>query len=266
MTVPNSAVPETTGPSPANDDAATRPRLAWLAVVALMASLLPWSSSRAQMVGGEVDLALVLAVDISHSVDWWEYRMQRDGLAHAIRQPEVLKAIHSGPTGRIAVTVVQWSGWTSQKVVIPWTVLSQADDTQRLSEQISRMLRVYGGKATHIGGVIRYATRLLAEAPFETGRKVIDVSGDGHDNISKQPGQRRDEAVAAGITINGLAIENDEKDLRAYYRSFVIGGPNAFVIPTARYQDFGTAMKKKLIREISVNLLSRRAVRGRAPG
>jgi Protein of unknown function (DUF1194) len=262
MTVPNAAVPFEMRARVAGRSTRHMPWRAWLVVAALLSCVPSWSSARAQTAVGEVDLALVLAVDISHSVDWWEYRMQRDGLAYAIKQPEVVRAIHSGPSGRIAITVVQWSGWTSQKVVIPWAVLTQAEDTRRLSERVARMLRVYGGTATHIGGVIQYATRILAEVPFEARRKVIDVSGDGHDNISKQPGLRRDEAVAAGITINGLAIENEEKELSSYYRSYVIGGPGAFVIPAARYQDFGVAMKKKLIREISVNVLSRRVIRG----
>lgn len=235
-------------------------------LVAFLSCALPTSAGRAQIDATRVDLALVLAVDISHSVDWWEYRMQRDGLAYAIRQPEVLDAIRSGPRGRIAVTVVQWSGSTSQAIAIPWTVLSRAEDTQRLSMKVSRMLRIYGGLATHIGEMIRFGTRLLAEAPFEASRKVIDISGDGHDNITKQPGFRRDEAVAAGITVNGLAIENEEKDLRSYYRAYVIGGPGAFVFPVARYEDFGAAMKKKLIREISVNLFSRRNTVGGSAG
>jgi hypothetical protein len=257
MAVPNSA-PLIATPRRRVERSVCRFRGAWPLLVAILFCALPTSAGRAQSDTTRVDLALVLAVDISHSVDWWEYRMQREGLAYAIRQPEVLNAIRSGPHGRIAVTVVQWSGSTSQAIAIPWTVLSRAEDTQRLSMQVSRMLRIYGGLATHIGEMIHFGTRLLAETPFESSRKVIDISGDGHDNITKQPGFRRDEAVAAGITVNGLAIENEEKDLRSYYRTFVIGGPGAFVFPVARYEDFGTAMKKKLIREISVNLFSRR--------
>lgn len=206
--------------------------------------------------GVRLDLKLVLGVDISNSVDWYEYRLQRDGLAYALRQRQVVAAIQSGSNRRIGVTVVQWSGDGSQKVAVPWTIVATMADAVALSQRVANMERLFGGHATHISGMISFGARLLMESPFQSRRKVIDISGDGHDNVTKQPGRRRDEAIAAGIIINGLAIENEEKALRFYYRDFVIGGPGAFVIRTKRYRDFGAAMKRKLIREISPKLLT----------
>ncbi len=206
--------------------------------------------------GNAVDLALVLAVDISRSVNLTEYRLQRGGLAYAIRHPDVIAAIMSGRLKRIAVTVVQWSGYESQVIVVPWTVVSDASSAIRFSSRVAKAVRFFGGHGTHVAGMIKFGARLLEDAPFIAHRKVIDISGDGRDNVTEAPGRHRDDAVAAGITINGLAIENEEKDLRLYYRAFIIGGPGAFVIRTRHYKDHGDAMKKKLIREISPKMLT----------
>lgn len=214
------------------------------------------AQGKAGAAGPRVDLNLVLGIDISNSVDWYEYRLQRRGLAFAIRQRQVVAAIRSGPSRRIGLTIVQWSGDGSQKVAVPWTMIATMADAVAMSQRVADMERLFGGHATHISGMIAFGARLLQESPFVSYRKVIDISGDGHDNVTKQPGRRRDEAVAAGVVINGLAIENEEKALRFYYRDFVIGGPGAFVIQAKRYRDFGQAMKHKLIREISMKLLT----------
>lgn len=206
--------------------------------------------------GGDVDLALVLGVDISSSVDQKEYELQRRGLSEAIRRPDVLAAIRSGALKKIAVTVVQWTDYESQVVVVPWMVINDAESAARVSRHVAQMVRFFGGHATHIGGMIQFGNMLLRATPFVARRKVIDISGDGYDNVTEVPGRDRDAAIADGITINGLAIENEEKDLHAYYRDFVIGGPGAFVIRAARYEDFGDAMEKKLIREISPKFLT----------
>ena len=211
---------------------------------------------RSQANGGTVDLALVLAVDTSRSVNDEEYQLQRGGLAYAIRHPEVVAAIKSGRLKKIAVTVVQWTDFQAQVVIVPWTTISDARSAERFSRRIETMTRFYGGHGTHISGVISFGTWLLGETPFVAARKVIDISGDGRDNVTNAHGESRDAAVAAGITINGLAIENEDKDLRHYYRAFVIGGPGAFVLRTQRYEDFGAAMQKKLVREISPKFLT----------
>ena len=206
--------------------------------------------------GNAVDLALVLAIDISRSVNNDEYLLQRGGLAYAIRHPDVVAAIKSGQLKRIAVTVVQWSDYEAQVVVVPWMVISDTKSAIRFSNRVAKAVRFYGGHGTHVAGMIKFGAQLLEDVPFIASRKVIDISGDGRDNITSAPGRHRDDAVAAGITINGLAIENEEKDLRHYYRDYVIGGPGAFVIRTQRYKDYGDAMQKKLVREIAPKVLT----------
>ena len=210
--------------------------------------------------GGDVDLALVLGVDTSRSVDRTEYQLQRRGLADAIRRPEVIAAIRSGQLKRIAVTVVQWTDYEAQVVVVPWMIISDTQSAVRLSERVARMSRFFGGHATHIAGMIQFGSWLLGAAPFVANRKVIDISGDGYDNVTQAPGRHRDTAIAAGITVNGLVIENEENDLHVYYREFVIGGPGAFVMQAERYEDFGDAMEKKLVREISPKFLTLRQI------
>ena len=135
--------------------------------------------------GKQVDVNLVLGLDISNSVDWFEYRLQRDGLAYALRQRQVVSAIQSGPNRRIGVTVVQWSGDGSQKVALPWTIVASMADAIALSQRVADMERLFGGHATHISGMIAFGIRVLKESPFQSRRKVIDISGDGHDNVTK---------------------------------------------------------------------------------
>lgn len=206
--------------------------------------------------GISVDVALVLAVDVSNSVDWFEYELQKYGISKAIRDPEVLKAINAGRNRRIAVALVQWAGSTSRRIAVPWTLLSDRASVEQIAKIIDVMPREFDGDATNISGVLAYATDLLSAAPYQAARKVIDVSGDGRENVSDAPELMRDRAIAAGITINGLAIENEEKALRHHYRNRIIGGPGAFVLPVARFEDFADAMKKKLIREIDPKKVS----------
>jgi len=208
-----------------------------------------------------VDVALVLAVDVSNSVDWFEYELQKYGISKAIRDPEVLAAINAGRNRRIAISLVQWSGSTSRRIAVPWTLLSDQTSVERIAKIIDFMPREFDGDATNISGVLAYATDLLTASPYQATRKVIDVSGDGRENVSDAPERMRDRAVAAGITVNGLAIENEEKGLRHHYRNRIIGGPGAFVLPVARFEDFAAAMKKKLIREIDPKKVSWNAVK-----
>lgn len=235
---------------------AHRCRLVALLLAGLLLASRLGLSGAARAAEPVVDLNLVLGVDISNSVDWYEYRLQRDGLAYALRHSEVVAAIQKGTHKRIGLTVVQWSGEGSQKIAVPWTIVANMADAVRVSKRVADMERLFGGHATYISGMIAFGARLLKKSPFVAHRQVIDISGDGYDNVTEDPGKQRDEAVAGGIIINGLAIENEEKGLRFYYRDFVIGGPGAFVIHAQRYQDFGEAMKRKLIREITNKLLT----------
>ena len=206
--------------------------------------------------GTSVDVALLLAVDVSNSVNWFEYELQKYGIAKAIRDPEVVKTINAGRNRRIVVSIVQWSGAMSHRIAVPWTLLFDQASAEKLSKIIRFMPREFDGDSTNISGVIAFGTDFLADIPYLATRKVIDISGDGRENVSDTPEAMRDRAVAAGITINGLAIENEEKDLRFHYRDRIIGGPGAFVLPVKRYEDFAAAMKKKLIREIDPNRVS----------
>jgi len=203
-----------------------------------------------------VDVALLLAVDVSNSVDWWEYELQRHGLSHAIRDPGVVGAIQSGPNRRVAIAVVQWAGKRSRYISIRWTVLHDQPSAEAFARVVEFMPREFAGDTTHIAGMLDYGAELMKALPFTATRKVIDISGDGRENVIDHPEPARDRAVAAGITINGLAIENEEPQLRFHYRDQVIGGPGAFVLPIKRYEDFAEAMKKKLIREIDPRQVS----------
>lgn len=203
-----------------------------------------------------VDLVLILALDVSASVDNREFELQRQGLAQAFRHPEVIKAIASGPTGKIAIAVVQWSGRNQQSVVLPWTIVQGHDSSAQVSTTLMNMPRRYHGGQTDIAGMIAFTTAHALAAPVDAPRRVVDISGDGLDNVAYSTHEERDRAVLAGITLNALAIRNEIPDLDHYYRSFVIGGPHAFVMTARDYEDFSTAILRKLIREITLRFLT----------
>jgi hypothetical protein len=198
-----------------------------------------------------VDLALVLAVDASRSVDAEEFDLQRLGYANAFRDQRVLDAIRGGSVGSIAVIYFQWSGPRVQYVSVPWTVLREPAEIFAFSDAIAASERAVFGGGTSVSGAIDFGVAQLAEVPAEPERRVIDVSGDGSNNNGRLPTYARDEAVAAGITINGLTILNDEPLLDRYYFANVIGGAGSFVIATSDYETFATAILSKLIREIA---------------
>ncbi len=198
-----------------------------------------------------VDLELVLAVDTSVSVDAEEYKLQVEGLAHAFRHPSVIAAIEAAGDLGIAVALVQWANPGQQALMIDWTKLSGASDALRLSQRIAAMPRRFVGRGTAISAALRYCSGLFFNNQYEGRRRVIDLSGDGSDNRGPMPGPIRDLTAAAGITINGLAIHNEEPNLSYYYRWFVIGGTGAFVVDAADYSDFARAIIQKLVREIA---------------
>jgi hypothetical protein len=209
-----------------------------------------------------VDLLLVLASDVSRSVDQAKFQLQREGYAAAITDKRVLEAITAGRTRRIAVTFVEWSGVTSQRVVIDWTVIDGADAARKFSDQLIELPRSFAER-TSISGGIDFAMGVLARAPFETPRRTIDVSGDGTNNSGRDVALARDEALAKGVTINGLVIlserpmpwnpehTNPPGGLAEYYKTNVIGGPGAFVVVAENFNSFGQAIVKKLIAEIA---------------
>ena len=210
----------------------------------------------------EVDLLLVLAADVSRSVDAEKFKLQREGYAAAITDPRVVKAMTQGSRRRIALCFVEWADDYEQSVIVSWSLIEGAEDAHRFARLIRTAPRVHSGR-TSIGAGIDYALAQLGRAPFRSPRRVIDVSGDGTSNAERTVTLARDEALAQGVTINGLAILSDKPmstnprhthppgGLAAYYQANVIGGPNAFVVEAAGFDDFGRSLIGKLIKEIA---------------
>jgi hypothetical protein len=221
-----------------------------LLVLLAFSLLLPSRAARAEI---PVDLQLVLAIDASSSVDFDEFNLMANGLAHAFRDERVKQAITSGALGAIAVGVVQWAsaGTNAQHVSVPWQLVDSPAASEALADTLQMMPRDVDGGGTSIGNAIRYSLRQFPAGPYRGLRQVIDVSGDGIDNGVDPVRPARDEAVAQGVTVNGLAILNEEKALDRHYQDHVIGGPGAFVIEAADYADFSRAILQKLLREIS---------------
>lgn len=205
-----------------------------------------------------VDLELVLAADVSRSIDEVEHGLQREGYAAALTSPEVLRAIRSGMIGAIAVTFFEWAGEEEQAVIVRWTVVRDAASAAAVAQQLRDRPRSLRG-STLISGAIDHAVRLFDGNGFEGARKAIDVSGDGINVSGRQVERARDDAVKKRITVNGLPIVNDrpsrppwpEPPIDEYYRDHVIGGPGAFYEVARNFESFGTAIRRKLVREIS---------------
>jgi hypothetical protein len=205
-----------------------------------------------------VDLLLVLAVDVSGSVDQSRFELQKHGYAAAFRSADVIQTIQSGAAQSIAVAMMQWTGPDMQAVVAGWTQVHDPASAGAFAAAVDASERMLFAGGTSISGAIDRATTLLAEAPFTAPRKVIDVSGDGANNRGRPAELARDAAVSAGIVINGLPILTLEPDLDRYYQDSVIGGSGAFVITIHNYDQFAEAIERKLISEIAANGLARR--------
>jgi hypothetical protein len=199
----------------------------------------------------ETDLQLVLAVDASGSVNQSRFELQRQGYAAAFRHPQVMRAIRSGATQKIAVTMVQWTGPRLQVHVVPWTLIDNEASAEEFAAAIERAPRQLFGGGTSISGAIDYGRGLFAATQYRGARRVIDISGDGSNNVGRPVHIARDDAVKAGFVINGLPILSLEPSLDTYFFHNVIGGPGSFMIPTASYENFGEAVLRKLIIEIA---------------
>ena len=218
------------------------------AALLLLALALP--SATVSAPGDEVDLALVLAVDCSFSVDAREFILQMEGLGQAFRRPEVKRAIALGNLQRIAVSVVQWSDQSNQMVVLPWTVIASDGDAERVGETLAAMPRRLAEGGTSISSALLYSAALLGKAP-RAPRQVIDLSSDGRNNVGVPVAAVRDRLVAQGITINALAILNEWPTLNIYFQNQVAGGEGHFVIPANDYAAYGEAIYRKLLKEIT---------------
>lgn len=208
----------------------------------------------------QVDLQLVLAVDVSGSVSHGRFELQKKGYAAAFRNPQVLNAIRSGMTQSMAVTMTQWTGPEMQVHVVPWTLIKDEASAQAFAAAIENAPRQLFSGGTSISGAIDHAMTLMPKSPYEGLRKVIDVSGDGANNRGRPAFLARDEAVAAGVTINGLPILALEPDLDRHYWNQVVGGPGAFMVGAESYEKFGEAVLKKLITEIAAHPPAQRQV------
>lgn len=206
-----------------------------------------------------VDLELVLAVDISGSVDAFEARLQREGYLRALVHPKVVSAITSGEYRRIAVTYVEWAGSHFQNTVVDWTVIRDGASARAFAGRIAAA-PVMVQRWTSISSAIDFGVRRLASNPHKGDRRVIDISGDGPNNSGLDVRAARDRAVSLKVTINGLPIVNDRlnpwggppsQDLDKYYADNVIGGPGAFIVVARGFKNFADAIRRKLVREIA---------------
>src|SRR6201994_2181718 len=217
----------------------------------------------------DVDVALVLVTDVSRSIDDSEFALEKNGYASAFTSQRVLEAIHGGPTGKIAVAYVEFASSFEVRTVLDWSVIRDKASAQAFVDRLSAAPRSFWGR-TAISAGIDQAVQLLAESGVNATRHVIDVCGDGTNNAGREAGDARDDAVKAGITINGLAIINDHPvswtfahvqppgGLANYYRENVTGGPGSFVLEVHDFASFGEAMTRKLVSEIAVRPMATR--------
>jgi hypothetical protein len=214
----------------------------------------------------QVDIELVLAVDVSLSMSQAELEIQRRGYAAALTDAQVLDAIAGGGYGKVAITYFEWAGATSQRVIVPWTVIATRQDAERVAAQLTAAPS-NSARRTSISSAIDFGVDLFAETSFRGMKRVIDISGDGPNNQGPAVVGSRDQAVAQGIVINGLPLMTnggftsayDVEDLDLYYTDCVIGGPGAFMIPVNDWAQFPEAVRRKLVLELAGTGSSQRA-------
>jgi hypothetical protein len=239
--------------------------LAFCAAIVLALIIAQAPRARAASAPVPVDAAIVLAADVSRSIDDEEFALERRGYADAIRSQQLLDAISTGPHGAIALAYVEWAGDGEERVVVDWAVIRNQNDASAFAAAITAAPRSFIGR-TAIGAAIDFSFALFAESAFDATRRVIDVSGDGTSNQGRLVTEARDAAVGAGAVINGLTIFNKKAaamggylamhtnppgGLAQYYRENVIGGAGAFVVPIDDFRTFGEAMMRKLVNEIA---------------
>jgi len=226
-------------------------------VLAASAATVPkFADSRASAI--PVDVELVIAVDVSYSMDPDEQALQREGYVQALTSKEFLQALHQGAHGKIAITYFEWAGQSDQKILMPWRVIDGPESADAVAAEIARA-PIRRASRTSISGGLRFAKPLFDDSGYRGLRRVIDVSGDGANNAGPLVELIRDDVLAAGITINGLPImlkrpykgTMDMDNLDEYYEDCVIGGPGAFVIPIREREKFIEATRTKLVLEVA---------------
>ena len=214
-----------------------------------------------------VDVELILAVDVSYSMDMDELALQREGYAGAITSKEFLQALKTGPTGKVAVTYFEWAASTDQKIVIPWRVIDGPESAGAVAEEILKA-PLRRASRTSISGAINFAMPLFDANDYHGIRRVIDISGDGPNNNGEPVTNARDAALARGVTINGLPIMSKEtnyatmdiENLDIYYEDCVIGGAGSFVVPIKTKEKFKEAIRTKLVMEVAHRVPEQRVV------
>jgi hypothetical protein len=218
-----------------------------------------------------VDVELVLAVDVSYSMDPEEQKLQREGYVEALTSREFLQALREGANGKIAITYVEWAGASDQKIIMPWRLIEGPESADAVAGEISRAPYRRASR-TSIAGALMFSKTLFDNSGYRGLRRVIDVSGDGANNAGPLVVPSRDEVLAAGITINGLPIMlnrpnvgyMDVAELDIYYEDCVIGGPGSFVVPIRERDKFIEATRHKLVLEIASRTPETRVIPARA--
>lgn len=218
----------------------------------------------------DVDLLLVLAADVSRSIDDAKFKLQRDGYAAAISDPNIVRAMQSaGPNRRIAVIFLEWAGVGETKIIVDWASIGNEAEARTFSDAVLAAPRPFYGR-TSIAGAIDVGMEQLQLSPFKSDRRIIDISGDGTNNSGRDILAARDAAIARGIVINGIVIlsaiplpfnpahTHPPGGLLAYYENNVIGGPGSFALAADNFETFGQALRSKLIKEIAGTAFRRR--------
>jgi Protein of unknown function (DUF1194) len=244
--------------------------------LAAIASLIAVFLSVTPLHAEDVDVALVLVTDVSRSIDDREFKLEKDGYTSAFTNPKVLAAIQGGPLGKIAVAYVEFASSFEVRTVLDWTVINDHASAKAFVDKLAAAPRLFWGR-TAISAGIDKAVQLLAENNLNATRRVIDVGGDGTNNAGREAAEARDDAVKAGITINGLAIINGHPmawtfahvqppgGLANYYRENVTGGPGSFVLEVHDFHSFGEAMIHKLMQEIASGPIRSKFAANRSP-
>lgn len=236
-----------------------------LALAAIATTAVVWvmAGALAQQSETQVDTALIVSVDVSNSVDETRYKLQMEGIAKALEDPEVLKAILSGPQGGIMFAMVTWAD--KPKLSLPWQHIKSAADAVAVAAKVRGLPRITG-EFTCVSGMLRtISDKVVPQIPAAALRVIVDVSGDGKENCNpdQQPADVRDELVASGVTVNGLPIleGDDGPTLEGWYRENVMGGPGSFILPANGFNDFGRAIRQKFMIEISGKPLPQKEAR-----
>ena len=239
--------------------------------VASYAAPRPGTQAGARMADNQaappVDIELILAVDVSYSMDMDELAIQREGYAQAIVSKEFLQALKSLPNGRISITYFEWAASNDQKIIIPWRLIDGPETADAIADEIMKT-PIRRASRTSISGAIYFAMPLFEQDPYRGARRVIDISGDGPNNNGLPVTPARDEALSKGIVINGLPImvkepsysTMDIDNLDFYYEDCVIGGPGSFVVSIKDREKFKEAIRAKLLLEVAGRTPERRIV------